>query len=100
MLTKTEKQIYRLFSVCTILAVVSFIVPRFVSNPEGGFAGAASTVLVLLIMLGVSVLIALYLLAVTVKEFRNLSTAVRIAGITPGVVLTAALIGLFWFISS
>ncbi len=96
---ETEKRIYRLFAICTFLVAASLIIPRFVSNPEGGFAGAASAVLVLLIMLGVTLLFSLYLLAVTVQKFSNLSTATKIAGIAPSVVLAATLFGFFGFLS-
>lgn len=95
---KTEKRIYRLFAACTFLASASFIVPRFVSNPEGGFAGAGSAVLALLIMLGATLLFSLYLLAVTIQEYADLSTTARVVGIAPSLVLAAALFGLFGFL--
>lgn len=96
---ETEKRIYRLFAICTFLATASLIVPRFVSNPEGGFAGAASAILTLLITLGASLFFSLYLLAVTVQKYSNLSTAAKIAGIAPSVVLAATLFGLLGFLS-
>ena len=65
----------------------------------GGFAGAASAVLVLLLMLGAALLLSFYLLMVTVQNYRHLSTATRIAGFTPCVVLAATLLGLLWFLS-
>ena len=91
----TEKQIYRLFAVCIFLATASLIIPRFVPNPDGSFAGASSAILTFLIMLGVTLLFSLYLLIVTIQRYRNLSTLARIAGIAPGLVLIAAMIGLF-----
>ncbi len=96
---ETEKRIYRLFVVCTFLVAASLIVPRFVSNPEGGFSGAASAVLVFLIMLGVTLFFLLYLLTVTVQKYSNLSMAAKIAGIAPSVVLAVTLFGLFGFLS-
>jgi hypothetical protein len=66
-----------------------------VSNPEGGFAGGASAVLTLLIMLGATLLFSLYLLGVTVQRFSRLSKTARIAGLAPSVILAAILIGLF-----
>ena len=75
------------------------IVPRFVANPEGGFAGAASAVITLLIMLAATLVFSLYLLAVTVQKYSHLSTAARIAGFAPSVVLAAMLFGLFGFLS-
>jgi len=96
---ETEQRIYRLFVVCTFLAAASLIVPRFVANPEGGVAAAASAIVTLLSMLGATFLVSLYLLAVTVRNYSNLSTATKIAGIGPSVVLAATLFGLFGFLS-
>jgi hypothetical protein len=87
--------IYRLSGICAVLATASWIAPRFVSNPEGGFAGGASAVLTLLIMLGATLLFSLYLLGVTVQRFSRLSKTARIAGLAPSVILAAILIGLF-----
>jgi len=96
---ETEQRIYRLSVVCTFLAAASLIVPRFVANPEGGFAGAASAVQTLLSMLAATFLFSLYLLGVTVRKYNSLSTAAKIAGIGPSVVLAAMLFGLFGFLS-
>jgi hypothetical protein len=96
---KAEQQIYRLFAACIFLAAGSWIVPRFVSNPEGGFAGAASAVVTLLVLLAVTLFSSLYLLTVTARQYRDLSTMARIAGIAPSIVLAAMLVGLFVFLS-
>jgi hypothetical protein len=50
-------------------------------------------------MLGSTFLFSLYLLAVTVRKYSNLSTAAKIAGIGPSFVLAATLFGLFEFFS-
>ena len=99
MAKETEQRIYRLSVVCTFLAAASLIVPRFVANLDGGFAGAASAFQTLLSMLGATMLFSLYLLAVTVQRYRDLSTAAKIAGIGPSVILAASLVGLFGFLS-
>ncbi len=95
----TEKRIYHLFVVCIFLAAASWIAPRFVANPEGAFAGAAAAIVTLLSMLGVIFLFSLYLLTVTVGKYSDLSTAAKIAGIGPSVVLAATLFGFFGFLS-
>jgi len=97
---ESKRRIYRLSGVCAFLAAASFIVPRFVSNPEGGFAAAGATaVLALLMMLGATFLFSLYLLGVTVQSYGGLSTSARIAGMGPSVVLGASLLALFGFLS-
>ena len=95
---ETESGIYRLSIICAFLVAVSFIVPRYVSNPEGGFAAGASAILVLFVMLGVTLLLSFVLLGITVQRYRSLSMTVRIAGICPSVVLAATLLGLFGFL--
>jgi hypothetical protein len=78
--------------VCGGLAVLAFIVPRFVPDSEGGFAAGATAVLVFLTSLAVTTVVALYLLAFTVRAYPALSTGARLAGMAPGIVLVAALI--------
>ena len=95
----SEHSIYCLSGICAFLAIISFIVPGFVSNPEGGFATGASAVLVFLAMLVVTLLISLLLLSMTIHKYNRLSKVARIAGIVPGIIVTAALIGLFGFLS-
>jgi Na+-transporting methylmalonyl-CoA/oxaloacetate decarboxylase gamma subunit len=53
----------------------------------------------LLIILGATVFLALFLLIVTVREYSTLSATARVAGITPSVVLAAVLLGLFWLLA-
>ena len=96
---KSELGIYRLSGICAFSATASFIVPRFVSNPEGGFAAGALAILTLLIMLGATLLFSLYILGVTIQRYGSLSRMARVAGIGPSVVLTATLLGLFGFLS-
>ena len=93
-----EKRIYRLFGVCAALALAALVVPRFVPNSEGGFAGGAAAVLVLLLMLAGAFLVSLYLLMVTVRQYRGLSVTARVAGFGPSLVLAALLIFLFGFL--
>ncbi len=95
----TERRVYRLFGICVSLLIASFIVPRFVSNPEAGFAAGASAVLTLLIMLGVTLILSLYLFVLTIQSYISLGKVARIAGISPAVVLAAMLFGLFGFLS-
>ncbi len=96
---ETEQRIYRLSVTCTFLIAASLIVPRFVANLEGGFGGAASAVQTLISMLGATLLFSLYLLAVTIRKYSTLSTAAKIAGIGPSIVLAATLFGFFGFLS-
>lgn len=92
---QTERKIYRLAGICGFLAIASLIVPRFVSNPEGGFSSGASAVLAFLILLGIALLFSLYLLGVTVQHYRSLSVVARVTGVGPSIVLAAILLGLF-----
>jgi len=93
-----DTRVYRLSGVCAFLAASSFVAPRFVANPEGGFAAGASAVLTLLIMLGISLLFSLYLLSVTVRRYGSLSSPAKAAGIGPCLVLSVALLGLVGFL--
>ena len=90
-----DKKIYRLAGVCAVLAVASLLIPRFVPNPEGGFASATSAILTLLVLLGFTLVFSLYLLSVTVQQYRDLSTSARLAGLAPSALLGA---GLLWLI--
>jgi len=94
-----ETRIYRLSGICVFLAISSFIVPRFVSNPEGGFASGASAVLTLLIMIGVALLFSFYLFGITFQRYRSISIIARVAGIGPSIILAVVLFGLFGFLS-
>lgn len=95
---RAEARIYRLFAICIFIATVAFIVPQFVSNPEGAFASGSSAIATLLIMLGAPLIFSLYLLGVTVQQFRNLSNMARLAGIGTSVVLATILFGLLGFL--
>lgn len=93
-----QKRIYRLAGICGILVVAALIVPRFVANPEGGFASGASAVLALLGMLFAALLFSLYLLAMTLQKYAELPPSARVAGLAPFLLLAAVLIGLFGFL--
>jgi hypothetical protein len=93
-----ERRIYRLSAICGALVVLAFVVPRFVPNQEGGFASAATAILVFLGMLTVAAIFSLYLFFATIQEYRSLPFLPRLAGIAPGVMLVAALILLFGFL--
>jgi hypothetical protein len=84
-------RIYRLFAICALVTALAFIVPRFVPNQEGGLASAAHAVLVFLGMLLVAALLALHLLAVTIRAYRDLPWSARLAGIAPALILVAGL---------
>jgi len=98
MANKTEQRIYRLFAACSLLVVASFILPRFVSNSEAGFAAGASAVLAFLAMLFATLLLAIYLAVITTKSRNSVTTLARIAGFSPAVLLAATLLGLFVFL--
>jgi hypothetical protein len=86
--------------VCGGLAGLAFVAPRFVPDSEGGFAAGAAAVLVFLASLAVTTVVALYLLALTVRAWPALSTGARLAGVAPGIVLVAALILLLGWLRS
>lgn len=94
MANRTDARIYLLAGISAALAVASFIVPRFVTNPEGGFASGASAILTLLVLLAAALLFSLYLLAVTLQHFRSLSIVPRILGVGPSLILAVMLFGI------
>ena len=96
--TTPKRRIYRLATACVFLAALSFVVPRFVTNPEGGFAAGASAVMTLLIMLFATSILSLYLLAITLQAYKELSLGPRVAGIVPSCILAMALIFLILFL--
>ena len=99
MLSKNpDIKIYRLSGISVCLLVASFIIPRFVSNPEGGFASGASAILALMVLIGATLLFSLYLLSVTIQSYSDLSTNARVAGIGPSIILAVTLLGLFGFL--
>ncbi len=79
--------------------MLSLVVPRMFANPEGGFASGANAILVLLAMASIATLVSLYLLARTMRAFREISVTARIAGVGPGVVLVLALASLLSLLS-
>jgi hypothetical protein len=81
-----------------LLAALAFVVPRFVTNPEGGFAAGASAVMTLLVMLFATSILSLYLLAITLQAYKELSMGPRVAGILPSCILAMALIFLILFL--
>jgi hypothetical protein len=87
----TERRIYRLSATCVALTALAFLVPRFVPNQEGGFASAATAILVFLAMLLGTAVFSLYLLIVTVQAYKEISFLPRLAGIGPTVALVTAL---------
>ena len=95
----TERRIYRLAVTCVVLTLASFVGPRFVPNTEGGFASGATAVLTFLAMLGVAWLLSIYLLLVTLKDYSRLSLGAKVASLGPCLLLGAALVGLFVFLS-
>jgi hypothetical protein len=87
----TERRIYRLAASCLALVGLAFVLPRFVPSSEGGFASAATAVLVFLAVLAVAAVVALYLCALTIRAYRDLALLPRFAGIAPAVILIVAL---------
>ena len=94
-----ETRIYRHAALFVLLLVLSFIVPRFVSNQEGGFANAAGAVLVLLLMLVGVGIFSLFLFVRAARSFASLSVPARIAGIGPAIVMVVGLALLWGFLS-
>jgi hypothetical protein len=82
-----ETRIYRHAGLFVVLLVLSFIVPRFVPNQEGGFASAAGTIVVLFLMLVGVGIFSLFLFVRTARSFASLSVPARIAGIGPAIVM-------------
>ncbi len=80
------------------MSTATLVVPRFVTNPEGGFAAGSSAIVTLLIMLGATFVFSLYLLAATVQQYGKLSIPARLAGIGPSLVLGATVLILFGFL--
>jgi hypothetical protein len=93
-----ERSIYRLSAICGVITALAFIVPRFVPNQEGGFASAATAVLVFLGVGLVAAALALYLLLMTIQAYRDVSFLPRLAGIAPSVILLTAMALLFGFL--
>ncbi len=94
----TETKIYRLSAICALATAIAFIVPRFVPNREGGFASAATAILVFLGLLVSAAVMSLRLLLLTVRAYRELSFVPRLAGIAPSVLLVGAVVFLLVFL--
>jgi hypothetical protein len=94
----TERQIARLSAICGFLTLLAFIVPRFVPNREGGFASAATAILVFLGILLATAMLSIRLLLLTVQRYSEISVASRIVGITPSVLLVTGLALLLAFL--
>ena len=94
-----EVKIYRLSGVCVLLTLTAFILPRFISNPEGGFASGSSAILAFIALLTVALLFSVYLLIITVQHFKILSGKPRLAGMLPCLLLSIALFGVLGFLT-
>ena len=99
MASRSELKIYRLSGICGLLIVAALVVPRFITNPEGGFASGSSAILVFLVMLAATLLFSIYLLTITLQQYNTLSNKAKVAGILPSLVLSITLFGLFGFLS-
>jgi len=93
--SRPETTIYRLAGVCIALVVGSFVLPRFLSFGDGGFAAAANAILVFLAVLLVAAGVSVYLLFLTLPQYRSLPVKARIAGVGPSVLIIG---GLAWLI--
>lgn len=81
-----------MFAACGGVTALALIVPRFVPNQDGGFASAATTVLIFMGLLIVATLLSVYLLVVTIRGSREISFVPRLAGIAPSVLLVSILV--------
>ncbi len=94
----TEKKIYQLFVISILLAIMSFIIPRFTANPNGGFAAATTAALSFIISLAFSLLASIYLLLLTINNFGKISKTAKFVGITPSIILGLILIAVIVFV--
>lgn len=86
--------IFRWLGLCALLVLGAIVLPRFLPQTEGGFAAAASAVLLFLGLLFAAWGVALGLLVVAIRRWSRLGRAAQIAGIVPAVLLAIALFGL------
>ena len=92
-----ERRIYRLGAVSVAIALLALVVPRFVPGGDG-LGIAATAILVFLALLAAAGLVAVFLVVLTLRSYRHLSTAARVAGIAPAVVLVLAFVAMFAFL--
>ena len=98
MTDSTPTRVYRWSAVCGLITLLSFVLPRFIPNAEGGFAAGANAVLVMLMMLLLAFLCSIYAALITVKHYRLLPVGAKLAGLAPALLLGAGLAGLFVFL--
>ncbi|HEX9658111.1 MAG TPA: hypothetical protein VGB89_14485 [Bacteroidota bacterium] len=79
-----------------LLVILSFVLPRFIKNSEGGFAAASSAVLIFLLLLVLASVVALFLFISTYQKRGSLSTASRLSGFLP---LPLVVLGLIMLVS-
>jgi hypothetical protein len=92
-----NSRIYRLAAICLVLVAASYVVPGFVPNRGGGFAGSGPAILTFLGMLGVTLIFSVYLLVATLQEYKGLSIAAKLVGVGPCLIFGAVLI---WIVSN
>jgi hypothetical protein len=90
-----EYKIYRYAGLCAALFAASWIVPRFVTNPEGAFASGASAIVVLLAMLLIAAVVSLHLSVLTLRRWAVISMWAKAMGIAPAAILVTSLLLLF-----
>jgi hypothetical protein len=86
-----ETMIYRRAAICVLVLALAFVLPRLVDTGEG-LAGATGAVMVFLAILVFACIFSVFLLLRTLRAYSDLSTAARIIGIVPGVLLVTGLI--------
>jgi hypothetical protein len=97
MSSAAEKTIYRLSGICGLLLAAAFVAPRFAPG-EDGFAAAAGAALLFGGILLAAAGLATYLFAKTLRASKTLSTAGRICGVAPAVIVVAGLLVLWSFL--
>ncbi len=94
MANDAERRVLRLAGIWLALAVASLLLPRL-APPGEGFAPAGTAIIVLAGGLLLSALLALVLLAQTLRLRGSLGFAARVCGIAPAVVTLGALLALW-----
>ena len=95
MASQPDIRIYRLAAFLFVLTVSSYIIPGFVPNPSGDFAGSGPAIVTFLVLLGVDFIFSIYLFAVTLQQFKVLSITAKLVGLGPCLLFGIALISLF-----